>query len=133
MGEKGRLATQILTRPDGSAVQLLRKASLKVVKGPDKGKTLAIDRERVVVGADKSCQLVLTDPAISSQHFELTCTAEGFHLRDCDSTNGTYVEGLRLGACTLEGSGATTIRVDYSFIPFGDLDMSHGAALTVEF
>jgi DNA-binding NtrC family response regulator len=109
MGSSDRPATQILTRADGSAIQLLRKASLKVLKGPEKGTMLSMEREVAVVGADRGCDLVLSDPAISARHFEIRTTPKGFVLTDLDSTNGTEVEGLRVGSCFID-AGAT-IRV----------------------
>ncbi len=118
MGDGDRPATQILTRADGSAVQLLRKATLKVVKGPEKGQVLSIEREIVVVGADRSCDLVLTDSAISSHHFEIRTTAKGFVLTDLESTNGTTVDGLRVGSCFLDSGAVVRVgRTKMRFSP----------------
>ncbi len=74
----------------------LRKAKLVVTEGPDRGKELVIERERVTVGRSMISDLDLRDPAVSSSHFEITVGAHGYLLRDLDSTNGTRVADLRV-------------------------------------
>lgn len=44
-------------------------------------------------GRDESCELHLPHPSVSSFHAELALTNDGVHLRDCDSTNGTFIDG----------------------------------------
>jgi DNA-binding NtrC family response regulator len=102
MDGPSRPATQILTRADGTTVQLVRQASLKVVKGPDKGRAVTLSGGVVRCGADESCELVLRDSAVSSFHFEVRTTPSGFSIRDLESTNGTFVEGLRVGSCLVD-------------------------------
>ncbi|HEY8432417.1 MAG TPA: FHA domain-containing protein, partial [Sandaracinaceae bacterium] len=65
----------------------LRRAKLVVVEGPDKGKELLMERERVTVGRSVICDLVLSDKAVSGTHFEIVAQEKGFLLRDLDSTN----------------------------------------------
>jgi DNA-binding NtrC family response regulator len=119
MDGSSRPATQILTLADGTAVQVLQKASLSVVKGADKGRSISISGDVVVCGADSSCDLVLTDPAVSSNHFEIRATPLGFMIKDLSSTNGTFVEGVRLGSCFVDSNtqirlGRTKIRLSPS-------------------
>ena len=45
------------------------------------------------VGRDEACELHLPHPSVSSHHAELALTSDGVHLRDCDSTNGTFING----------------------------------------
>lgn len=45
------------------------------------------------VGRDPECELHLPHPSVSSLHCELALTSDGVHLQDCDSTNGTFVDG----------------------------------------
>ncbi|MGE0788828.1 MAG: sigma 54-interacting transcriptional regulator [Sandaracinaceae bacterium] len=94
----------------------LRKAKLLVADGPDKGKELVIERERVTVGRSVICDLVLTDKAVSGTHFEIEATEKGFVLRDLDSTNGSFVGDIQVREIWCK-SGAT-IRVGQSFLKF---------------
>ncbi len=104
MGGNLRPATQILTRPDGSAVQLVQKATLSVIRGPDKGRKVTLEGAPITCGAHAACSLVLTDTAVSSRHFEIRSGAKGFRIEDLGSTNGTIIEGLRIGTCWVDST-----------------------------
>jgi hypothetical protein len=45
------------------------------------------------VGRADNCELHLPHRTISSLHAELSLSNDGVYLRDCDSTNGTFVNG----------------------------------------
>jgi DNA-binding NtrC family response regulator len=94
----------VITRPDQSLALLVRKARLKVVKGPDKGLQRDLSAHGLVVGTAADCDLVLTDPAVSRRQFELLPQEAGFRLRDLQSKNGTLVGGHRVGELTLADS-----------------------------
>lgn len=74
----------------------LRRSRLLVVAGPDKGKELVIERERVTVGRSLVCDLVLGDKAVSGSHFEVEASEAGVLVRDLGSTNGTWCGELRV-------------------------------------
>ncbi len=82
----------------GEGVTALRRRRLRleVVRGPDKKKRVDLDRDRVVVGTHEQCDLVLTDPTVSRQHFEIELVPQGYAIRDLDSLNGLYVDDLRV-------------------------------------
>ena len=97
----------------------LRSFLLRVVAGPDVGKTLAIDptRGRVLLGQSPACTLRLDDRAVSRRHAALDPEAGALHLHDLGSTNGTFVNGIRALDVILGGGetiqlGATVVRVE---------------------
>ena len=45
------------------------------------------------VGRDPDCELCIDHPTISSRHCELALTDDGVYVRDCNSTNGTFING----------------------------------------
>ena len=45
------------------------------------------------VGRDPDADFFIHHPTISTDHCELVVSADGVWLRDCDSTNGTFVNG----------------------------------------
>jgi pSer/pThr/pTyr-binding forkhead associated (FHA) protein len=53
-----------------------------------------------VIGNSPDCDVVVDSPLASARHCQLTQTPEGFLLSDLGSTNGTYVNGLRIAAPT---------------------------------
>ena len=82
----------------GSGVTALRRRRLRleVVRGPDKRKRVELDLDRIVVGTHEQCDLCLSDPTVSRQHFEIELVARGYAIRDLDSLNGLYADGMRL-------------------------------------
>ena len=53
-----------------------------------------------VIGSSADCDVVVDSPLASSRHCQLTQTADGFILDDLGSTNGTYVDGVRIASST---------------------------------
>ena len=109
-------ATKLLLKPDGSETLLLRRAQLSVIRGPDRGLALTLDRPRVRVGSGADCELRLGDTAVSRHHFELQATEAGYLLRDLGSTNGTLADGVRVLRALLTGDttlelGQTALRL----------------------
>jgi hypothetical protein len=45
------------------------------------------------VGRDEECEICLEHETLSSLHCELTLSGDGVYVRDCDSTNGTFING----------------------------------------
>jgi pSer/pThr/pTyr-binding forkhead associated (FHA) protein len=54
--------------------------------------------ELLRVGRLEDLEVVLEDASISRRHAEIRCTEHGWRLRDLGSTNGTRLNGVRLGA-----------------------------------
>jgi hypothetical protein len=50
----------------------------------------------IVIGRSHDCRCVVADPTVSRRHARLTHTARGWALRDLLSSNGTYVNGVRI-------------------------------------
>ena len=45
------------------------------------------------VGRDPDCEICLAHDTVSSLHAELALTDDGVYVRDCQSTNGTFING----------------------------------------
>jgi two-component system response regulator HydG len=92
---------------------------LKVVEGPDAGKSWTIDgREpsRVAVGKSTACELQLLDPRASRRHAAIESSGGKLRLTDLGSTNGTFVNGVEIAEALLRGGeevlvGSTRISV----------------------
>lgn len=70
-------------------------ATLIVLQGPDKGRTLQT-RDDVVLLGRGSAQIPLTDQTISRRHAQLETVDGGWVLTDLQSANGTYLNGVRI-------------------------------------
>lgn len=115
-GEEDESAMTIIFSEGRPAFKHLRKSKLVVVAGADQGKELEIDRSRISGGRSVVNDLCLNDKAVSGTHFEISSTDEGYRLRDLDSTNGTFIEGLRIKEVYLKPS--TKFQVGHSLVLF---------------
>jgi len=55
-----------------------------------------IQGEEVMVGRDRTCQVVLSHPAVSRRHARITLSGNAYVLEDLKSANGTYVNNTRV-------------------------------------
>jgi hypothetical protein len=79
---------------------------LRVISGPDAGKTLTLDPSsppHAVLGQASSCAIQLSDPHVSRRHVALTATPTHLLLVDVGSMNGTRVNGVLVREARLYG------------------------------
>ncbi|MBP7126848.1 sigma 54-dependent Fis family transcriptional regulator [Myxococcota bacterium] len=77
----------------------LRKYSLRVLEGPDKGLERTFERRQIDLGTGPDCDFPLTDPTVSRNHARIEHDGHGFRLTDLGSKNGIFLGDLRvLGA-----------------------------------
>ena len=69
---------------------------------------------RTLLGRGQTCAVVLDERFASSEHAKLTWTGTGWTIRDLGSSNGTFVNGERLGV-----GAPSAVEVDAQ-IGFGD-------------
>lgn len=70
-------------------------ATLYVLQGPDKGRTLKTDDDVAMVGRG-SAPVALSDQTVSRRHAEFRLENGHWTIRDLNSANGTYVNGVRI-------------------------------------
>jgi pSer/pThr/pTyr-binding forkhead associated (FHA) protein len=75
---------------------------LRVHKGPEPGKTYQLTSVSITIGRDPMADITINDPEVSRQHARLIGTMSGYRIQDLGSTNGTFVEGVRLGGEPVE-------------------------------
>jgi pSer/pThr/pTyr-binding forkhead associated (FHA) protein len=80
------------------------RTSLWVAEGPDRGKALVLlDGKPALVGRASHCDLALSEPQVSKEHFRVERGADdGYVLRDLSSTLGTMVNGERVAERALK-------------------------------
>ena len=73
-----------------------RTIRLRGISGDVKGKIW--ESETILrAGRLASLEITLDDSSVSRRHAEVRLGDEGWFVRDLESTNGTYVNGVRLG------------------------------------
>jgi two-component system response regulator HydG len=112
-------STVVRQTEDSAAAELVHAFVLDVLEGPDKGLKFAFDSSRpssVLVGQSAACDVRLGDRQVSRRHLAVDFTDKGLRACDLDSTNGTYVSGIRIVEAYLAGGetlriGETSLRI----------------------
>ncbi len=84
---------------------MLRPIRVRVISGPDEGKSQTLLKGRLRIGTAQDNDLRLTDPVISRHHLEFQILDQGYLVLDLQSTNGTFYRGARIKEA-LVGQGA---------------------------
>jgi FHA domain len=66
------------------------------------GESFAVDRERTSIGRRPDAEVFLDDVTVSRDHALLIRRGDQWHLDDCGSLNGTYVNRSRIESQRLE-------------------------------
>jgi hypothetical protein len=69
------------------------------------GTRYVLDTERVTIGRQSSCSIVIRDTNVSREHVQLRRRPSGWTLRDIGSTNGTKLNGVRVEGEQLLANG----------------------------
>lgn len=91
-----------------------------VLCGADAGEARLSQETELTVGSSEGNDLRLTDPSVSRHHCAFTATVRGVEVNDLGSTNGTFVNGVRVFRA-LVPSGAT-VSIGSSTLRFEGLD-----------
>jgi signal transduction histidine kinase len=95
--------------------------TLFVLQGPDKGHTFEINNTPTLIGRN-SQDVPLADSTISRKHAELTKENNAWYIRDLNSANGIYVNGVKIEYLTLKLGDQ--IRCGASLLVFGGVRTS---------
>ncbi|HEY2410045.1 MAG TPA: sigma 54-interacting transcriptional regulator [Polyangiaceae bacterium] len=93
--------------------------TLTAFEGPDSGLRIDVDAarsSRLLIGQSPACDVRLRDAMVSRRHAALDRDAQGVTITDLRSTNGTFVNGVRVQQAYLEDGqsvrlGSTSLRV----------------------
>ncbi len=93
---------------------------LTATSGPERGRSFTVDgsqASRVLVGQSPVCELRLNDPQVSRRHLALELRGGALRVQDLGSTNGTFVDRVKVLEADLTGDemlriGSTVLRVE---------------------
>ena len=89
--------TEIIVAASSSQLRVQFEAiELRVIAGPDVGLEISLGLPIVRLGTTSDNDVVLTDRAVSRRHAEIRMTPAGLLLRDLGSTNGTFINDVRI-------------------------------------
>lgn len=76
-------------------------ASLQIIKGANQGTTVPLAGDKIVLGRNADCQVVINLPAVSREHALIRRMQGQFFIEDLNSRNGTQVNNQDVTARTL--------------------------------
>lgn len=68
-----------------------------------------LKKERVIIGRDVKCDIMINDESVSRQHAEIMKTEFGYKLTDMNSKNGIFVNNQRISQAYLQDSDLVII------------------------
>lgn len=88
--------------PELAPLPASRRYSLAVILGANAGQIFPVVQPRVVLGRGVNCDIQLQDSEVSRRHAMLEIKGEAASVTDLDSTNGTFVDGVRIHEKAIE-------------------------------
>ena len=110
-----------IRRLDDIKVEREKKPYLTFLLGPRMGELRALDKEEVTIGRSPDCELWIEDSTISRRHFKIEVKNNSARIIDLGSTNGTYVNGVKIEICVLNDGDKIQISKD-TILEFNYLD-----------
>ena len=118
------VASETLVLADGENQENLfrvRRTKLLVISGPLQGREFVLNRDTFTVGSGAHNDLTIADSTVSKRHCEIVVEQSGYLIRDLDSTNGTFVQGVRVSSAHLApGSEIQLGKTRIVFCPLQD-------------
>ena len=88
------------THEDPLAFATRAERSRYILAREETGERWNVD-ERMVLGSSAGVDLQVHDRTVSRLHAELAPRPDGLYVQDLDSSNGTFIEGVRVGVARL--------------------------------
>lgn len=92
----------IAALPSGSALLIARR-------GPNTGARFLLDADVTTVGRHPDADIFLDDVTVSRRHAEFLRHGVAFEVRDLNSLNGTYFDGVRIDSALLSDGAEVQI------------------------
>jgi pSer/pThr/pTyr-binding forkhead associated (FHA) protein len=71
---------------------------LKMLRGPEPGKVIELEEDEIRIGRGRRSQIVIQDNEVSRSHCRLIRVLDDYEIHDLNSTNGTFVDGQKVGS-----------------------------------
>lgn len=74
---------------------------LEIIQFGHRPRHIELDEDDVIVGRSPECDIQLSLDNVSRRHARIIYFNEEYHIEDLESTNGVYVNGIRVARCIL--------------------------------
>ena len=92
--------------------------AIRFLNGKNAGQTIPLQIGNYVLGRSEECQIVITESGVSKKHLELEVSEEGISVIDLRSSNGTFVNGIKIQERTIQkGDKVSVFKTTFDIIP----------------
>ncbi|MFQ6081910.1 MAG: diguanylate cyclase [Candidatus Aminicenantia bacterium] len=96
-----------------------KRAYFILIHGEPLGQIFEIVKKESIIGRDEKADFYIEDPSISRKHAVVTCKKEEIRIKDLDSTNGTFVNDIRIHETLIQdgdriGVGRTYLKFSFT-------------------
>jgi len=114
--------TKVLRWEEQASKIHLHKCKLTISTGEMKGKEFTLSQAVIQVGTKAGNQIVLKDETMSRLHFEIFQNKEGYLLKDAESLNGVFINGVRVKEAHLQaGAVIRAGKTEMKFLPLDEI------------
>lgn len=71
-------------------------------QGDDSSQIYCVDKSPTILGRSSSCDIVISDASVSSQHIQFTINGKALHINELQSSSGTLLNGKPLSKAILK-------------------------------
>lgn len=93
--------------------------SLRIKTGPNKGKVFEVKDQVITLGRDETQTIQILDQGVSRAHAEIFRLGDACFVRDLNSTNGTYVNNVKVTEEVLKSTDELLIGTTILFFEDG--------------
>ena len=97
--------------------------------GPNPGMTYPLEGDQLTIGRDASNGVAINDAEVSRRHSRLTFQGGKYVVEDLGSTNGTFVNGQRLGGPYVLKPGDVVSLGEQIVLMYDAINMDPGATM----
>lgn len=116
MEEKPEFNTQLLAVDEHKDVIFQRKCQLVILEGTNRGKKLDLNKPVIKLGKREDNDLIIDEKTVSRNHLTIEQTEDRYLLKDLGSTNGTFINDIRVKEAYLTPGDIIrigTIRIEF--------------------
>jgi len=82
-------------------IPMKHRAFLEITGIGNEARVVELRREETVIGRTSECDIPLPSNNVSRKHACVGFRNEEYHIKDLNSTNGVYVNGVKIEKCVL--------------------------------
>ncbi len=93
--------------------------TLRFLNGQWAGRTIPLQNGSYLMGRSEECQITLKEAGVSKKHLELEVHSSGVRVIDLKSSNGTFVNGIKVQENDIQvGDKISLCKIIFDIIPF---------------